>query len=150
MKPRETTGVPDVPGLAVTRLTLSGSIRITVPTTITRIEHPNWMSDLESVMEENAAKFDGISGMLRWLLVPCIGISGRLEISGPVLKVPSQVDELFFIDYEDKSEDWPPREIRSAIPHIIEYSKVKQPNHGGKYDRETGTVKVVVPFVGEG
>ena len=123
-----------VPGMRVTRQSLDGTLNISIPVATTRIAYPDWIDSLEPVLLDNARKFEEVDGDLNWLLVVDPGMVGRLEITGPVLKVPPIINELFFIDY------WPP-----ASKDVFSYQDVKPRTDGAVFHRETGAITVAIP-----
>jgi len=133
--------VPGVLGLRVIRQTQVGPLSITVPGANAHIKYPDWMLDLEAVIEGNVCKFEGVVAKRRWLLVTYPGIGGKLEVTGPMLRVPPEIDELFFVDQEDVSDDWPPR--RPDMRYwIVEYSAVRPLDERLHYDHDSGKLTV--------
>jgi hypothetical protein len=121
--------IPGADGLNVMRLSAEGPCEMWFNQYSASIHYPDWMNDLETVMKENASKFDGVTEVPRWLLVIYRGVSEKFEVTGQTLSVPDTIDELFFIDH------WPPE-----AKHIVEYAKVTAPKHD--FDRTTGAVRV--------
>ena len=79
----KTVGV--IPGLAVSRNTDSGPLQI-LASSLTSIDFGQRIKDLESVIRDNARKFEGLQDVRRWLLIPFPGAEDVLSITGPVIE----------------------------------------------------------------
>ncbi len=113
--------------LLLTRYSESGDAQIGLMSS-TSIDFFGEMDDLETVLYQNARKFDGFDGVGRWLVVVAMRTEETLSLMAPVLRIPPQIDELFFITYEN------------SLPRVIEHKAIAVPDPNLLVDRERKAV----------
>jgi|GEM_PF-5817276 len=90
------------------------------------------LDELERVLRDNARKFERLNDIPRWMVVLYLGTEARLELLAPSLRLPSEIDELYFIVYE------------RSCPRLIDFRDVTSSVSGVMLDRENRAVYAVL------
>jgi len=96
----ETRHFTDPFQLSLTRGTDSGDGRLVWGGSSHSVLLDKETEELQAVIKDNARKFEGFRDIRRWLLVVYLGGESGLHLVQPNLRLPTEIDALFFIVYE--------------------------------------------------